>query len=296
MKKILNCTNLLGDSIYLLKPVKQFMKRFPEEVSCIVTDASLAHEMFVNSFAEYLGKVEILTGEDDARKFFPDDLVLYLGAGQSGKICFENAQKGGRQLHISEGYSVMLGMKGELAGGIPPLANWQRVPDDVRLPPFIGISPFSKSCSVHTTGIANKTLDDWKWEHIIRYLRKRDLPVKVFAGPNDYLKHCSVTLDDYICAKNLYDLELALKSCVMFVTLDNGLLHIASALKVPTIALWPKVSCIEFIAPVWSPLTTFLTMEPTKAAPMAILHSLRKVVRLIMEGQTNETLTEEEAP
>lgn len=286
MSKILDCTNLLGDSLYLLKPVQLYMQTYPSDVLCLVTDRGLPYELFVNTFPS----IPVFTSDAEAQESFPSAMLLRLNAGYAGELAFANAREKGKQLHISEAYAKMLGI--DLLDDIEPPSDWQRVPEHDRLKPFIGIAPFSRSCSVHTTGKANKTLADWKWEHIIRYLRKRGLPVKVFGAPVDYLQRCSVPLDDYIVAKNLYELERALRSCVLFVTLDNGLCHLAGSLHIPEILLWPVISNADFIAPRFNPNSQFLIMDPNAAAPMAILHPLRKAVKFMLEGTSNEALQE----
>lgn len=298
MKVILNCTNLIGDSVYLLNPVKAFLEQHPDECVAIVADKGFAFEMFFNTFnhtalACLLPSIPLIFDtQEDAVNCFPHAQVLYVGAGQSGEVCFQESRKpGGRQLHISEGYAKMLGVTLDT---LRPTNVWQRVLDTERLDPFILIAPFSRSCSVHTTGVANKTIADWKWEHIIHHLRKQNLPVKVLAGPNDYLKKCSVSMNDYITCKSLYELELTLKSAKLFVTLDNGVGHIAAALDVPMIYLWPKVSCIEFIAPLYAKKTVYLMMEPNEAAPVAMMVGFRKFVRHMLETDHEEVETLQE--
>lgn len=291
MKVILQCTNLIGDSIYLLNPVQCFLEQHPDECVAIVTDKGFTYEMFFNTFVKG-GMFEVIIFDDQEKAVdcFPNAQVLHIGAGQSGEICFAESRKpGGRQLHISEGYSRILGVT---LNSIQPTTVWQRVPDTERLDPFILISPFSRSCSVHTTGKANKTLEDWKWEHLIHHLRKQQLPIKVLAGPNDFMKQCSIPVNDYITCKSLYELELTLKSAVMLVTVDNGIGHVAGALELPMIYLWPKVSNFSFIYPIFNRKAKCLLMEPTQAAPVAISVGFRKFVREILEGNYVETIQE----
>lgn len=270
--------------------MKAFLEQFPDQCVAIVADKGFAFEMFFNVFARQakIWTVLIFDSKEAAIDCFPHAQVLNTGAGQSGEICFAESRKpGGRQLHISEGYARMLGVKLDT---IVPTTEWERVDATERLDPFILISPFSRSCSSHSGQPANKTLDDWKWEHIIRSLRKQNLPIKVLAGQNDYLKKCSVSIHDYITCPDLYSLELTLKSSKLLVTLDNGIGHVAAALNLPMIYLWPKVSNLEFIAPVWNKNAKYLMMTPTEAAPVAMFVGFRKFARELLE------LSEDEIP
>lgn len=272
-----------------------FLEQHPGECVAIVTDTGFAFELFFKTFAEdfcnqpLIENPIIFDNEERAKDCFPYATVLHMGAGQSGEICFAESRKpGGKQLHISEGYSRMLGVT---LNTIVPTTAWQRVDDTERLDPFILISPFSRSCSVHTTGKANKTLEDWKWEHIIHSLRAHNLPIKVLAGPKDYLKQCSISVDDYITCRDLYHLELVLKSAKLLVTLDNGIGHIAAALEIPMIYLWPTVSSIDFIYPKWHSKSKALIMTPTEAAPIAMFVGFRKFVRELLETSDEKTET-----
>lgn len=263
-----------------------FLEQHPDECVAIVADKGFAYELFFNVFAyaeNCLGQVPLIfDSAEKAVDCFPNAQLLHIGAGQSGDICFQASRlPGGRQLHISEGYSKILGVT---LNTIKPTTVWQRVDGSERLDPFILISPFSRSCSVHTPPFkANKTIEDWKWEHLIHHLRKQGLPIKVLAGPNDFLKKCSIGVDDYITCKSLYELELTLKSSAMLVTVDNGIGHVAAALELPMIYLWPKVSSLEFIAPIWNKKAKYLILEPELAAPVSLFVGFRKCVKELLE-------------
>lgn len=291
MKIILNCTNLLGDSLYLLRPVQVLLEQ-SNDVVCIVADKGLAFELFFHSFCTQVPVLDVI---QEAEEMYPDATQLNVGAGQAGDISFRlHQERGGQQMHMSEAYAIILGV--DLKGVVAPPVHWQQVKE--KLPrTFIAISPFSKSCSRHTNERPNKTLDDHKWEFILRYLRRQGMPVKVIAGPNDRLKSNSVPQNDYFTAKNLYELEYFLKSCALLVTLDNGLGHVASVIDTPMISLWPKVSCIDFIYPRFSPFTTCVSMEPNSATPAQLLAGIRHFTKILLGGDNyveTEILREEE--
>jgi hypothetical protein len=277
MKVILNCTNLLGDSLYLLKPVQVFLQQVnKEEMCCIVTDKGLAWEMFAGVFSK---DFIVIDDVNLAKAQFPDAVVLDLNAGRSGEYTFGEASKGRPQLHISEGYAHFLGV--DLHHELKPPTDWAVIKETLPRT-FCAISPFSRSCSRHSGEVPNKTLDDHKWEYLIRYLRRQGMPVKVIAGPNDKLTNNSVPVNDYFTAKNLYDLEYFLKSCALLISVDNGLGHIASLLDTPMISLWPKVSCIDFIYPRFSEKTACVLMEPNTATPSQLLAGIRHFAKNLL--------------
>jgi ADP-heptose:LPS heptosyltransferase len=291
MKLILDCFNLIGDSLYLLKPVERFLCLYAKDVVGLVVHPGLAHEMYFNSLGI---EVEFFNHVDDATKQFPEATVLHLSAGQAGDYAFnERNHVSGKSIHISEAYAALLGI--DLKGDFSPSKAWTRVDFNVSRD-IIAVSPFSRSCTRHSTGIPNKTLDEYKWENIIRYLRRQDKRVIVLAGPGDVFKTNSVPLDDYFTASSLLELELFLKSCALLVTVDNGLGHIASVLDTPMISLWPKVSSMDFIGPRFSPKTTFLQLDPNTATSAQILCGLRQFAKVLLNGDTSytEILDEEE--
>lgn len=277
MKIILNCTNLLGDSLYLLRPVQVYMQQYPDVVVHIVADPGLAFELFVGCFGEI-----VLNNLELAKEYQPTATVITLSAGTAGEISFkDNRSNPSRQMHMSEAYAQMLNV--DLGNDIAPPKDWHRVVEE-QPKKWIAISPFSRSCSRHSGETPNKTLDDSKWEFIIRYLRRQGYPVKVIAGPNDKLKVNSVPVNDYFTASSLYELELFIKQCALVISLDNGLGHIASALNVPMISLWPKVSNHQFIAPRFGDKTVFVLMEPNSATPAMLLSGIRRFARPLLGG------------
>lgn len=293
MITIINATNLLGDSIYTLQPINQFRDEMgaSEENLILVADRGLAFQMFQDTF---LGPVKLFDNIDHAIqscKQGEDITQIRLDAGTSGHICFTSAQQTGRQMHISEGYAQMLGIK--LKGPIipyAPWANWEAnsVPRDsqsVRSPIRIGISPFSKSCARHSGERPNKTLDDWKWMHIIHYLRLHCDELCVIGGPKDVLTNCPISEDEKWCASSFADLRQKLKSLTVFITVDNGLGHLASVLNVQTLLLWPQVSSPEFIAPLWAPNTKYIMgIDPPTVTPAVLLTGMRIFVQQFIDA------------
>jgi len=213
-----------------------------------------------------------------AKEKHPNATVLKMDAGQAADISYrqhsENPEQ--TQWHISQAYAALLGLvSNDLA---PPKELKTVAQADAR---YFAISPFSRSCSRHSGKVPNKTLDSWKWEYIIRYLRRQGLPVKVVAGPNDNLEKCSVSANDYYTAKSWTDFQEFFSHCAMLVTVDNGIGHIASVLDVPTISLWPQVSNLAFIAPLYGKQVTYLQIgDPNQATPAQMLTGIRKFTKL----------------
>jgi len=300
MITIINAVNLLGDSLYSLTPIKEYIKvhgstdAFGITNLLLVADRGLAFQMFQEVFP-----YEVLFDDIDAaiRAYShiydvrQDMRIIPLSAGTSGEICFKHMQNTNQQMHISEGYAQMLGVT------IPSINPPEFHVDEEELDAFkdhdqniirIGISPFSRSCSRHSGQLPNKTLDDWKWMHLINYLRPHCTEFSVIGGPKDRLVNVAVSQEEYFAASSWDELKFKLKSLDMFVTVDNGLGHIASALGVPTIILWPVVSSIEFIAPLWAPTTRYIKLEPNQASPSAILHPLRIYTKDFLGGSDDK--------
>jgi hypothetical protein len=274
-----NATNLIGDTLYTLRPIEQWitLKNIDVNELTIVAHPGLAYEMMRDTFP----LVDVVAGHHE-RPMSVEDVEMRLSAGDSGKWCFER-MRGSKGPHISEGYAALLGI--EFQGtDISPLTHWVRSPTyDRTKREYILFCPFSSSCSRHTTGKANKTLDDWKWEPLRQYYSKFGMEIKILGAPGERLQGPKFSEDQYYSAKYLVALESIMKKAALVVTLDNGMLHVASALRVPTIALWPPVSCIDFIAPGYTPTTRFTLMQDVnKITPAILLSSLRVYTREIL--------------
>lgn len=287
MVTIINAVNLLGDSLYTLQPIHQYLETpltAAEETSdgvrtILVADRGIAYQMFEDTFPTW----QIYDDIDKAIQSAPgEDMgIIRLDAGSSGHICFTTMQQTQKQMHISEGFAKILGIT--LSEPILPYApwcNWEKKEDKVTR---IAIAPFSRSCSRHTGELPNKTLDDWKWNPLQTFLRSHSEEIYVIGGPKERLNDCPFSEDEYWTAPSFDSLRRKLKSLSLLVTVDNGLGHIASALNVPTIILWPQVSSKEFIMPLWAPRTQYIYgINPNTIRPAEILIGLRKFVPAIL--------------
>lgn len=287
MVTIINATNLLGDSLYSLQPIKQYLDEHPDEVTILVADRGIAYQMFMDTFSHLL--FDNIDKAIASCKPGEDIKVINLNAGASGHICFTSAQTTGRQLHISEGYAQMLGLT--FKGPVLPYAPWNAWEHKEDKVTRIAIAPFSRSCSRHTGETPNKTLDDWKWNPLQAYLRSHCDEFRVIGGLKDRLTNCPISEEEYWTASSFEDLRKKLKSLSVLVTVDNGLGHLSSVLQVPTIILWPQVSSMEFIGPAtyWAPNTRYIApIDPNTIKPAVILGGLRNYLPqfLNMEEQS----------
>lgn len=279
--RVLVATNLIGDSLYLLGPVKKCLEN--NTVACIVIEAGLAGQLFVRSFGK---QIPILFDEAEARKLYPTSEWVYLQAGLAANISLSHARKYGRHLHISEAYARMLDI--DIEGKVEPILDWCYFPGqrfDTERKIAI-LSPFSRSCTRHGGMRPNKTFDSWKWEPIIRFLRRHEYEVKVSCRPNDRLEQCSIPESDYLSSYTLEEIEKDFRSASLTISVDNGLAHISSAVGTRTIIFWPPTLCAEFIAPTWSPKTTLIYMGwPDETFPVGMLVGIRRMLPWLEIGK-----------
>lgn len=280
-RKCLSVVNLLGDSIYLLGPVKKYIEQHLDEVAAILVDHGIGGQLFERQFRD--SGIPFVHSEEEAREIDPNIEFLYLNAGRAGELCYARERSVGKCPHISEGYALLLGVN--IEGQQSPPIDWQHY--TFHSQEYSLISPFSRSCSRHSGQRPNKTLDDWKWEPIIQFLRRHNYaPVKVIGAPNERLNQCSLLESDYLSTPNLQELELAMRKASMVISIDNGIAHFASALGLKTVVLWNAAANPDFIAPKWSPNTAIAYMgDPNPVQPAQLLVGVRKMVQWLEDGR-----------
>lgn len=279
MQTVIDATNLIGDSIYAMRPIQCFIEQYPNRLVGIKTDKGLAYEMYCRQFNPY--GIFVFNSEMSG-SLPPHDSIMKISAGDAGTLAYSIKQKTNVQLHITDAYGRMLGVDipKDIRLSAPPKA-WRR--DLPKTSKHIAISPFSRSCTRHLHGTPNKTLDDSKWENIIRYLRRLDWPIKVIAGQNDRLQKVSIQEDSYFTAKSLNELEEFFAETVLLISVDNGMAHFSGLMETKTIVLWPKVSDKYFIGPLFDPKTALVEMDPNLATPAQLLHGIRFFARKLLE-------------
>jgi hypothetical protein len=258
---IIRNINLLGDTVYTLKPIADLRMQRSGEAIVVGVANDLSGEMVRRQFAGT--QVEVVDIADLSRT------DVDLSAGAASRMCTAHLLRYGSYLHISECYAEMLGVdSSKWRGDFTPLTDWRArwgdkglltIPSQVH--PYVVISPFSRSCSRQMGMRPNKTPDIERWGLLIEWLHSKNLDVVVSHGPNDVWTGVPVKL---VTTESLRQLVLNLSGATAVITVDNGIGHIASALGCKTLILWPPISSVPFIAPTWSKTTTLIYMQPAR--------------------------------
>jgi hypothetical protein len=264
--------NLLGDCLYTLRPIAELHMQHPhEQIRIGVAGEGFAAQMVRQQFEPMLRVVDAGT---------LSGTVIDLGAGHCADAIEQvMLMDHNRRPHISEGFAWLLGVKTDHWLGVPaPLTGWARVwtnkpVDDV---PYAIIAPFSKSCSRNHGLRPNKTPNHDKWTGVIEWLREeRGLEPCVLVAPGEVWTGVKCEM---IEALNLDALTNILNNASLVISVDNGVAHMASALRRRVLILWPPMSAIHFIAPVYNDRTKLLLMHPERIRAEQLL-------RLIMNEE-----------
>lgn len=277
--KVLVCNGLIGDSIYMLKPIDQYLEQFPGECVGLCVLPNMGGEIIKAHFDK---RLPIYPTQEAALEVSPDVEFLALDAGRALQLALDHITKHKEQVHISQAFAFMLGVNCD--GDVKPPLDWidkvlkgEQIQKDRKL---VVISPFSASCTRHSGKPANKTLDDWKWEYIIRYFRRHDYHVVCGAAPNEYITLVSLPISSYRSGTLKETLKLY-KEAEIVVSVDTGPLHIASACDTPTIALVASEGYIippQFILPLWAPKTMYSMIgNVNKVTPAELLYAIKEL-------------------
>jgi hypothetical protein len=268
--------NLLGDTLYTLKPLAELHMQKPDEEIVIGVGPGFAGEMVGRQFSG-------LTRIVDVDKLPADAIDLSAGAaaklGRAWRL--EN-----RPRHISQCFASILGVNVDHQIDMRPLIGWnynsrgewspQRRRMIVESHPYVVIAPFSRSCSSHSGMRPNKTLaHDERWTPLLEWLEHdRGLEPVILVSPGDVWKgldHVKRTT-----ATSLGDLAYLLVGAAAVISVDNGIGHVASALGCRTYILWPPVSDVTFIGPTYNPGTRLLYMRPERVRADQLLSIVKK--------------------
>jgi len=252
---IISNINLLGDTVYTLKPIAELSMQRPREEIVVGVAGDMSGEMVRRQFNGTSIKVVVADTLEHA------DVTL--SAGEAARLCTAHLLRYGSYIHLSECFAQMLGVdSSHWRGDVSPLIGWTEHKGVKReLAPYVVISAFSRSCSRNMGMRPNKTPDLERWGLLIQDLQARGIGVIVSRGGNDFWTGVPVSLAS---TESLQDLMALLTGAVAVITVDNGIGHIASALECQTLILWPPVSSVPFIAPTWSKTTTLLYMQPAR--------------------------------
>ena len=264
--------NLLGDTLYTLRPIAELhMERPHEEIRIGVLGNGFAAQMVRRQFG---GLHEIV----DAGTLAGD--VIDLSAGNAARAC-EDMMRADQfhRPHISEGFAKLLGIENYWMGAIAPLTGWfskgLHGPLDVGYAAYAIIAPFSRSCSRHSGRRPNKTPNHDKWSGVIEWLRdKRHLTPYILVAPGEVWAGATCRQIEAVTLDTLANL-LAFSDLV--ISVDNGIGHVASAVGARTVILWPPMSAEHFIAPTYNPGTTLLKMHPERIRAEQLLRLIGEV-------------------
>jgi hypothetical protein len=253
---ILRAENLLGDTLYLLKPLAEFhMQRLMDDV-VIGVGPGFAGELVRRQFD---GVFQI----EDMGRMTNRGEVLDLSAGRAADIAVLHIIATRSRRHISECYAEMLGVRCDgWNGDFRPLTGWTDKKSTLdRKYPYAVIAPFSKSCARNAGMRPNKTPDHVRWGLLIDWLRSVGIEPRVLVGNGEHWTGADVKL---VYTETLQELISFLADASVVISVDNGIGHVASALECSVLILWPPISSVPFIGPVWNEKTKLLFMRPER--------------------------------
>jgi hypothetical protein len=267
--RVLRAVNLMGDSLYLLKPVAEFHMQRPKLDFIVGVAPGFAGDLFRRQFGGLFPIEDMGTLEREKN-------ILDLSAGKAAELAVKRLFTDRRGLHISECYADMLAVDvRRWQRDFRPLTGWARgfTSEPLQSAPYVLIAPFSKSCSSHRSLRPNKTVDHLRWGLTIKSLEESGFDVNILVGPGEvWTGKRGATVG----ATALEDLVRILCSATYVISVDNGVAHIASALGCRTLILWPPITSIPFIGPVWNKKTTLMCMRPDRVRADQLMRLVQK--------------------
>lgn len=260
--------NLIGDALNISPALNAWYKANPEWVVTILTSDDAASELYPHMGVPLDGFTTELFD------FYHDfDVSRAFQIGEE------------RKCHIAMAYHLDLVSacySSILVGDMfapEPLENLKPtfIPvEEEHESDLILISPFSRSCSVHTMGVPNKTLPWHKWEHIIEFLRTLGR-IGVIGAEGDRTP-LEISEDEYYTGLSLNKVALMLRDCKVLVTIDNGMSHLGASQSAPTVLFYPACLGEHWILPVGNPNASAIHVDPHKVAPGILLRQVKEVI------------------
>ena len=241
---IIDCRNLIGDSIYLVKPLKRFLASKGDGEVALGIDSGLGGEIVRRSFPGLrVDSIDVLEAA------WPDVPRMKLSA----RSAFEETRSDNG--HISQGYARILGI--EPLPGIEPDVAWLPPPEPQPRQEYIVLAPFSVSCARHRGEVPNKTLSDKDWEPLLEIIRGYGLPLRIVGVPTERLSagKFGFSEPDYFSARGIEDLVAFLRRSRLVIGVDTGICHVSSCAGIPTVVLWSSAASLRFIGETWAPRT-----------------------------------------
>ena len=241
---IIDCRNLMGDTIYLIKPLRQFLASERLEHVALGVNRGLPGEIVQRSFPHIrVEPMEVL----EAAWPGVDRIVL------SAMSAWEKTRDDNS--HISQGYARILGI--DLTDGIEPDVAWLPPLDPVLSREYVVLAPFSVSCARHRGEPPNKTINEPDWVPLLEIARGYGWPLRVIGGPMERfsMHELGFSETDYYAADTIGDLVSCLHGGWLVIGVDNGICHVSSCAGIPTIVLWSSAAAVKFIGETWAPRT-----------------------------------------
>lgn len=262
MKALFKSINLIGDGLYVSSPLRVWHKLHPEYEISILTLNDHTAELYRS-----MGFPCNVVFTADERDY---DFVFNFDCGQAFTIGDRD------KCHISEAYAKMLGVEIEEAG------PFYEAPLYIVPMGEIYIAPFSRSCSSNDGKPPNKMLPFDKWLPILRYLKTLG-PVSLLGAKSDVWPNFSDPYGNFsefekVLGESIPYVARLLKYSKLFVTIDNGLGHLAASQKTPTVVFYPECLGIHWITPVGNPNCIAIQMNPAEVSPNLLLKKLKEVI------------------
>ncbi len=240
---IVDCRNLIGDTIYLIKPLKRFLASKQQNEVALGIGKGLAGDIVRRSFPGIrVEQMEFLEREWPAA----ERVTL------SAQSAWERTRSDNG--HISHGYARVLGA--ELSGSIEPDTDWLPSAGTELEQDYIALAPFSVSCAANRGELPNKTLAEEVWTGVLELIRDYGYPLRVICGPSErFSESMGFTEADYFTASTVEDLVACLQRSRLVVGVDTGICHVSSCGGIPTVVLWSEAANLQFIGETWAPRT-----------------------------------------
>jgi ADP-heptose:LPS heptosyltransferase len=149
---------------------------------------------------------------------------------------------------------------------------------------LILISPFSRSCSSNEKGKAPNKMIPWPhWLQIVTLLRSYG-SIGVLGGESD---RCPLPIaeDEYFTGLPLNHVALLLRDAKLFVTIDNGMAHLASSQETKTIEFYPSCLGMHWAAPLGNPNIYLIHTDPAVISVGQAVYAVRQGISALLLGR-----------
>jgi len=283
MKRALfKCCNLIGDALFASPILQQWHEKNPDFEIDLLTLPDHVAEVY-----RHFGVPLNVLFDADSSKY---DFYHNFDIGKAFSL--GDAKK----LHAVEAVGQILFGPDYIAPTLKPIF----IPDEEEHEKdLILISPFSRSCSSNQkdslgrSNPPNKMIQWPHWLQIVTLLRAYG-SIGVLGGKDD---HCPLPIaeDEYYLNLSLNHVALLLRDCRMFVTIDNGMAHLASSQTTPTIEFYPACLAVRWAAPLGNPNLYIAQVDPANISVPQALYVVRSGIEaLFLRRKKDEKIWQEE--